>query len=744
MGASSRGQGGCTSFDALPGPQACAPAQGQAEAEGPAPASPTTAALLALGLSDGTMGVFAWRVVVPQGQGQAKPVPVTAGWTVVWATQQPGAAPAHLACALQATPAPAGLRHPDSGAASSGSSSLLLACAQAGRGAVTVLSLPSSSDAPARSAHLHPGAAAAGGVSCLRWLPDPGARGKGQATTDGSGTPSDSTTTSTLAVAGAEGPVELWRVHWGAEQGGPPDDGGAAQACAGEAAAAGAQGPAVELVGTLRGHTDQVLDVGVCPDLGPALAACMQPHASAAGIGHAQGVAAQGSGQQLEVTPPTWLVTASRDQTVRGWALDIPTLQAQTRLAKQQQEQEARLRAEAAAAAAAAAAQAEAEAAVAAAAEAEQAAAEAAAAAAAQQGAQEADGSGTAAGTTVAKAAEVEAARQRALAAVAALLGQAPPAPAPAAPAPAPAISTPGQAPAAAPQQLPAILASAPAKSEVTGVPPGGPRGQQKKPLGALLAAKPVLPPAPDFAKPEVRRAARAAVRALAQALGGSSGDGSSGAESGAAAAAAAAGAAPPSTVPSGQQAEAAAEAESAAEEAADAEALRMLAQLSGDLGAMQAAGVVSGAPERQLLAHMWRGDVRAALQVGCGGGRGRPGLRVCGGRSAAACLPCALLTCQTQARRQEGFLRACMLHPVCSAQPHAVPLLIPPPAQVAVPAGLLSADLVACAASLGGAAWRAAARLYAAQQEAAGQAHVAVMHLLAIGDRGAASAVYR
>jgi hypothetical protein len=63
---------------------------------------------------------------------------------------------------------------------------------------------------------------------------------------------------------------------------------------------------------------------------------------------------------------------------------------------------------------------------------------------------------------------------------------------------------------------------------------------------------------------------------------------------------------------------------------------------------------------------------------------------------------------------------------------------------QVAVAHGLLNADLVSMSASLGRAAWVAASRLYAAQQEASGQVHVAAMHLIAIGDRGGAEAVYR
>jgi hypothetical protein len=53
-------------------------------------------------------------------------------------------------------------------------------------------------------------------------------------------------------------------------------------------------------------------------------------------------------------------------------------------------------------------------------------------------------------------------------------------------------------------------------------------------------------------------------------------------------------------------------------------------------------------------------------------------------------------------------------------------------------------ADLLALSASLGRAAWVAASRLYAAQQEAVGQVHVAAMHLIASGDRKAASAAYR
>ncbi len=57
---------------------------------------------------------------------------------------------------------------------------------------------------------------------------------------------------------------------------------------------------------------------------------------------------------------------------------------------------------------------------------------------------------------------------------------------------------------------------------------------------------------------------------------------------------------------------------------------------------------------------------------------------------------------------------------------------------------GLLNADLLAMSASLGRAAWVAASQLYATQQEAVGQVHVAAMHLIASGDRKAASAAYR
>ncbi|KAL6758723.1 hypothetical protein V8C86DRAFT_2589570 [Haematococcus lacustris] len=63
---------------------------------------------------------------------------------------------------------------------------------------------------------------------------------------------------------------------------------------------------------------------------------------------------------------------------------------------------------------------------------------------------------------------------------------------------------------------------------------------------------------------------------------------------------------------------------------------------------------------------------------------------------------------------------------------------------EVAVMHCLLSADLVSMSARLGRPAWVATTRLYAAQQEVAGQAHVAAMHLVAIGDRAAAEAVYR
>lgn len=80
---------------------------------------------------------------------------------------------------------------------------------------------------------------------------------------------------------------------------------------------------------------------------------------------------------------------------------------------------------------------------------------------------------------------------------------------------------------------------------------------------------------------------------------------------------------------------------------------------------------------EKQVVAHMWKGDVRAALQV-------------------------------------------------------------------AVSNSCLTADLVSCSACLGRPVWAAASRLYATQQEAAGQPHVAAMHLVAIGDAKAAAEVYR
>ncbi|KAF5833729.1 hypothetical protein DUNSADRAFT_9836 [Dunaliella salina] len=105
--------------------------------------------------------------------------------------------------------------------------------------------------------------------------------------------------------------------------------------------------------------------------------------------------------------------------------------------------------------------------------------------------------------------------------------------------------------------------------------------------------------------------------------------------------------------------------------------ALQMLAELSGDAGVMQVAGVLPKQAERQVMAALLRGDVRRALQI-------------------------------------------------------------------AVANRLLSADLVSVSASLGRPVWAAASRFYAMQQERAGQAHVAAMHLLAIGDREDAAAVYR
>ena len=63
---------------------------------------------------------------------------------------------------------------------------------------------------------------------------------------------------------------------------------------------------------------------------------------------------------------------------------------------------------------------------------------------------------------------------------------------------------------------------------------------------------------------------------------------------------------------------------------------------------------------------------------------------------------------------------------------------------KVAISHSLLTADLVALSAALGRPAWVAATRLYAVQQEAAGAVHVAAMHLVGIGDRAGAAAVYR
>lgn len=82
--------------------------------------------------------------------------------------------------------------------------------------------------------------------------------------------------------------------------------------------------------------------------------------------------------------------------------------------------------------------------------------------------------------------------------------------------------------------------------------------------------------------------------------------------------------------------------------------------------------------------------------------------------------------------------------HPRSQTQASGLPPPPTPPSQLAMAHRLLSADLVSTSASLGRPTWEAASRFYAAQQERAGQVHVAAMHLLAVGAREEAAAVYR
>ncbi len=148
------------------------------------------------------------------------------------------------------------------------------------------------------------------------------------------------------------------------------------------------------------------------------------------------------------------------------------------------------------------------------------------------------------------------------------------------------------------------------------------------------------------------------------------------------------------------------------------------------DPAALLAGGVAPRTPEKLILVHVWAGDIKSALKV----------LPKTHTETDTQTQPNSVMSTYQSvymASRQAWLEGPCVW--LCVSVCVCVCVT-----QVALEHSLLSADLVSACASLGRPVWAAASRLYAAQQETAGQVHVAAMHLIAIGDRPAAAAAYR